>query len=157
MQRRRRVAQRAGHPDIVADLRAELARSPATVEATTARGLELIRKAKAEGERETLVAQLMNRYRLSTEEGVVLMVLAEALLRIPDQATADALALAREIAARPPKAMRAAKRLLDLAAHGDAKDILLAESREQAALIGAAEQVEAVSARLQKRPAVFVD
>ena len=70
---------------------------------------------------------------------------------------AQALALAREIAARPPKAMRAAKRLLDLAAHGDAKDILLAESREQAALIGAPEQVEAVTARLQKRPAVFTD
>ena len=31
---------------------------------------------------------------------------------------ADALALAREIAARPPKAMRAAKRLLDLAQRG---------------------------------------
>jgi len=35
--------------------------------------------------------------------------------------------------------------------------VLRAESTEQAALIGAAEQVEAVSARLQKRPAVFVD
>jgi enoyl-CoA hydratase/carnithine racemase len=70
---------------------------------------------------------------------------------------ADALALAREIAARPPKAMRAAKRLLDLAQHADAQAILLAESTEQAALIGAAEQVEAVRARLEKRPAVFVD
>jgi enoyl-CoA hydratase/carnithine racemase len=70
---------------------------------------------------------------------------------------ADALALAREIALRPPKAMRAAKRLLDLAQRGDVKQILLAESREQAALIGAVEQVEAVKARLEKRPAVFVD
>jgi enoyl-CoA hydratase/carnithine racemase len=69
----------------------------------------------------------------------------------------DALALAREIAARPPKAMRAAKRLLDLAQRADVKTILLAESREQAALIGAPEQVEAVTARLQKRPAVFQD
>src|SRR3546814_4078025 len=33
----------------------------------------------------------MNRYRLSTEEGVVLMCLAEALLRVPDNATANAL------------------------------------------------------------------
>src|SRR3546814_15468915 len=55
------------------------------------RSLDLIRKAKADGERETLVAQLMNRYRLSTEEGVVLMCLAEALLRVPDNATANAL------------------------------------------------------------------
>jgi enoyl-CoA hydratase/carnithine racemase len=70
---------------------------------------------------------------------------------------AEAMALAREIAARPPKAMRAAKRLLDQAQHADAKTMLLAESTEQAALIGAAEQVEAVTARLAKRPAVFVD
>lgn len=86
-----RALARRPEADIVADLRAELARSSATVEATTARGLALIRKAKAEGERETLVAQLMNRYRLSTEEGVVLMCLAEALLRVPDSPTANAL------------------------------------------------------------------
>ena len=70
---------------------------------------------------------------------------------------AEALALAREIAARPPKAMRAAKRLLELAQRASAKEVLLAESTEQAALIGAPEQVEAVKARLEKRPAVFVD
>jgi enoyl-CoA hydratase/carnithine racemase len=70
---------------------------------------------------------------------------------------AEALALARQIAERPPKAMRAAKRLLDLSIDADAKTLLLAESTEQAALIGAAEQVEAVTARLAKRPAVFVD
>src|SRR3546814_6461356 len=69
---------RRSEADIVAALRTDLSRSPATVEAVTQRGLTLIRKAKAEGERETLVAQLMNRYRLSTEEGVVLMCLAEA-------------------------------------------------------------------------------
>ena len=70
---------------------------------------------------------------------------------------ADALALAHEIAARPPKAMRAAKRLLDLALDADARAMLLAESQEQAALIGAAEQIEAVTARLQKRTARFED
>jgi hypothetical protein len=53
--------------------------------------------------------------------------------------------------------MRAAKRLLDLAIDARAPEILLAESTEQAALIGAAEQVEAVTAKLAKRPAVFVD
>ncbi len=86
-----RALARRNEAGIVAALRNDLARSPATVEAVTARGLTLIRKAKAEGERETLVAQLMNRYRLSTEEGVVLMCLAEALLRVPDSATANAL------------------------------------------------------------------
>src|SRR3546814_219054 len=86
-----RALARRSEADIVAALRTDLSRSPATVEAVTQRGLTLIRKAKAEGERETLVAQLMNRYRLSTEEGVVLMCLAEALLRVPDSATANAL------------------------------------------------------------------
>ncbi|WP_432768458.1 MAG: bifunctional proline dehydrogenase/L-glutamate gamma-semialdehyde dehydrogenase PutA [Sphingopyxis sp.] len=86
-----RAIARRFEADIVADLRAELARSPAGVAAVTARGLAIIRRAKAEGDRETLVAQLMNRYRLSTEEGVVLMCLAEALLRVPDNATANAL------------------------------------------------------------------
>ncbi len=70
---------------------------------------------------------------------------------------AEALALAQDIAARPPRAMRAAKRLLDLAADADTKAIVLAESREQAALIGASEQVEAVKVRLAKRAAVFED
>jgi enoyl-CoA hydratase/carnithine racemase len=69
----------------------------------------------------------------------------------------EALALARQIAERSPKAMRAAKRLLDLAGDADTQAILLAESREQAALIGAPEQVEAVSARLAQRTPVFRD
>jgi len=70
---------------------------------------------------------------------------------------AEALALAREIAARPPKAMRAAKRLIELSIEADGRSILLAESTEQAALIGAPEQVEAVTARLAKRAPQFAD
>ena len=38
-----------------------------------------------------LVQGLMNEYALSSQEGVALMCLAEALLRIPDKATRDAL------------------------------------------------------------------
>lgn len=86
-----RALARRSESDIVADLRSALATSSASIDAVAQRGLALIRKAKAEGDRETLVAQLMNRYRLSTEEGVVLMCLAEALLRVPDNATANAL------------------------------------------------------------------
>src|SRR3546814_3419797 len=82
-----RALARRSETDIVAALRSDLSRSPATIDAVTQRGLTLIRKAKAEGERETLVAQLMNRYRLSTEEGVVLMCLAEALLRVDRKST----------------------------------------------------------------------
>jgi enoyl-CoA hydratase/carnithine racemase len=70
---------------------------------------------------------------------------------------AEALALARQIAARSPKAVRAAKRLFDLSADADAKQILLAESREQAALIGSPEQIEAVQSRLEDRAARFID
>ncbi len=82
---------RTSEEAVVANLRSILASSPATVDAVSQRGLQIIRRAKAEGDRETLVAQLMNRYRLSTEEGVVLMCLAEALLRVPDSGTANAL------------------------------------------------------------------
>ncbi|MFX8918507.1 hypothetical protein ABTN06_19420, partial [Acinetobacter baumannii] len=40
---------------------------------------------------QTGVAALMQEFALSSEEGVALMCLAEALLRIPDTATRDAL------------------------------------------------------------------
>src|SRR3546814_20350439 len=86
-----RALARRSETDIVAALRSDLSRSPATIDAVTQRGLTLIRKAKAEGERETLVAQLMNRYRLSTEAGGALQVLAEALPRCPDSGTAKQL------------------------------------------------------------------
>ena len=49
-----RALARRSETDIVADLRSALAASSASVAAVTQRGLELIRKAKADGERETL-------------------------------------------------------------------------------------------------------
>jgi len=70
---------------------------------------------------------------------------------------AEALALAREIAAKNPHAIRAGKRLLNLARRGDHHAILLAESQEQAALIGSPNQVEAVMSNLQKREAAYAD
>jgi len=70
----------------------------------------------------------------------------------------EALAFAREIAQKNPDAIRAAKRLLNLAAAGnDAAACLLAESREQASLIGTPNQTEAVMANLQKRAPLFSD
>ena len=68
---------------------------------------------------------------------------------------AEALALARAIAGRNPHAIRAAKRLANLEA--DAAETLLAESREQAALLRTPNQIEAVMANMQKRPPVFSD
>jgi enoyl-CoA hydratase/carnithine racemase len=70
---------------------------------------------------------------------------------------AEALALAAEIAAKNPHAIRAGKRLLNLMGEGDQHAILLAESQEQGALIGSANQVEAVMANLQKRSPQFAD
>ena len=70
---------------------------------------------------------------------------------------AEALALAAEIATKNPHAIRAGKRLLNLMAEGDQHAILLEESKEQGALIGSANQVEAVTANLQKRAPQFAD
>lgn len=70
---------------------------------------------------------------------------------------AEALALAAEIAAKSPHAVRAGKRLFALMADGDQHAILKAETDEQVALIGAPNQVEAVMAGLQKRDAKFSD
>jgi len=67
----------------------------------------------------------------------------------------EALALARAIAGRNPHAIRAAKRLANLEA--SAGETLLAESREQAALLRTPNQIEAVMANMQKRPPAFSD
>lgn len=70
---------------------------------------------------------------------------------------AEALALAREIAGRSPDAIRAGKRLLQLAESADPATVLQAESDEQVKLLGSRNQVESVSANLEKRAPVFVD
>jgi enoyl-CoA hydratase/carnithine racemase len=70
---------------------------------------------------------------------------------------AAAHATAREIAGRSPDAVRAIKRLLNRASDDDAAKILIAESAEQQALIGSPNQIEAVRAGVENRPARFVD
>ena len=69
----------------------------------------------------------------------------------------DALALAAEIAGKSPSAIRAGKRLLNLAADADQHAVLLAESQEQGDLIGSPNQIEAVMSNLQKRAAAYAD
>ena len=59
---------------------------------------------------------------------------------------AAARATAHEIAGRSPDAVRALKRLLNMASDAEVAAILLAESKEQAALIGSPNQIEAVRA-----------
>jgi enoyl-CoA hydratase/carnithine racemase len=70
---------------------------------------------------------------------------------------AAARATAKEIAARSPDAVRATKRLLNAASDADAAAILLAESKEQAVLLGSPNQIEAVRAGMEGRPGRFTD
>jgi enoyl-CoA hydratase/carnithine racemase len=77
--------------------------------------------------------------------------------RVCENPREEALATAKEIASKSPHAVRAAKRLLDLALETDAKTILLRETEEQVALIGSPNQIEAVMANVQKRPPNFAD
>lgn len=67
----------------------------------------------------------------------------------------EAMQFAREIAGRSPSAIRAAKRLLNGASQRDAAAMLQAESTEQEALLGGADQIEAVRANLEKRAPKF--
>ncbi len=64
--------------------------------------------------------------------------------------------MAQEIAGKSPSAIRAAKRLIAMSESGADEDtILLAESREQAGLIGRPHQMEVIAANMAKRPPVF--
>ncbi|WP_262985400.1 enoyl-CoA hydratase-related protein [Streptomyces antnestii] len=74
----------------------------------------------------------------------------------PEPRTA-ALALAAEIARQSPHAVRAAKRLLDLAGRTGLGAGFAEEQKEIGALIGSPNQVEAVTARFQKREPRFTD
>ena len=70
---------------------------------------------------------------------------------------ARAQAIAAEIADRNPEAVRAAKRLFDAMDDADTDAILLAESREQDSVIRRPNQIEAVTAGMQKRAPNFSD
>ena len=77
--------------------------------------------------------------------------------RLAADPLAEALRLAHEIAAKSPDAIRAAKRLLNASMSLGAAELLLAESREQKALIGSANQTEAVRANIERRAPLFSD
>jgi enoyl-CoA hydratase/carnithine racemase len=77
--------------------------------------------------------------------------------RTSDDPRGEALKLAGEIAAKSPDAVRAAKRLLNLARDAHAEHLLMRETAEQVALFGAANQVEAYKAHMSGRAPRFVD
>jgi enoyl-CoA hydratase/carnithine racemase len=77
--------------------------------------------------------------------------------RIDPDPLAAALALAKEIAGHSPHAVRAAKRLLDMAGRVDLATGFAAEQAEIGTLIGSPNQAEAIAAAFGKRPPVFAD
>ncbi|MDE2441842.1 MAG: enoyl-CoA hydratase/isomerase family protein, partial [Betaproteobacteria bacterium] len=68
---------------------------------------------------------------------------------------ARAMAIAHDIAGKNPDAIRAAKRLFALCADASEEAILTAESEEQSALLGSANQTEAVQSAMAGREARF--
>ena len=70
---------------------------------------------------------------------------------------AQAIALAGEIASKNPHAIRGMKSLLNAAGNRSLRESFVEESRLMASLLGSPNQVEAVMAYFEKRPAVYVD
>ena len=92
--------------------------------------------------------------RIVTGAEAVTLGLATRVDPDPRQAALD---LARSIASRSPHAIRAAKRLLDLAGRVDLEAGFAAEQQEIGALIGSPNQAEAVAAEFEQRPPRFTD
>jgi enoyl-CoA hydratase/carnithine racemase len=77
--------------------------------------------------------------------------------RVAEDPRAAALELAREIAAKSPDAIRAAKRLLNEASRAPAADGLALEAELQRRLLGSPNQIAAAQAALSGEPAKFSD
>jgi enoyl-CoA hydratase/carnithine racemase len=75
--------------------------------------------------------------------------------RLSADPLAEALQMAHEIAGKSPDAIRAGKRLLNASLAQGAAELLMAESIEQKALIGSANQIEAVKANIERRVPQF--
>ncbi|HEX6112485.1 MAG TPA: bifunctional proline dehydrogenase/L-glutamate gamma-semialdehyde dehydrogenase PutA, partial [Geminicoccaceae bacterium] len=86
-----RVAHRADEATCVAELLELAAVDDPTRARIRARALQLAGRVRHAGGDQLGVEAFLHEYRLSTGEGVMLMCLAEALLRIPDAETADRL------------------------------------------------------------------
>jgi len=77
--------------DLAAGLLADAARDNSAESRIDARAKKLVEAIRAKAGRLGGVDDFLHSYSLSTKEGLALMVLAEALLRVPDTATADRL------------------------------------------------------------------
>src|SRR5262249_2560651 len=81
----------ADEAELVSTLRDKAAAAPGERPAVARLAAKLVRAARASRHEHGGVDAFMHEYGLTSEEGVILMCLAEALLRIPDKDTADAL------------------------------------------------------------------
>jgi RHH-type proline utilization regulon transcriptional repressor/proline dehydrogenase/delta 1-pyrroline-5-carboxylate dehydrogenase len=90
---RARIAQAwlRDETEAVEALLAEATLPPVERELVLARAAELVARVRARADDQSAVESFMRQYDLSSEEGVLLMCVAEALLRIPDKTTADKL------------------------------------------------------------------
>ncbi|GLQ51630.1 bifunctional proline dehydrogenase/L-glutamate gamma-semialdehyde dehydrogenase PutA [Dyella flava] len=77
--------------EAVNDLLAQATLPPTEREKVIDLAADLVTRVRARAKDQSAVESFMRQYDLSSEEGVLLMCVAEALLRIPDKATADKL------------------------------------------------------------------
>ncbi|WP_304616040.1 bifunctional proline dehydrogenase/L-glutamate gamma-semialdehyde dehydrogenase PutA [Paracoccus sp. (in: a-proteobacteria)] len=84
------AAKFAPEPTILDRLVAEAALSAEARARISANAADLVRRIRAQS-RPTMMEHMLAEYGLSTREGVALMCLAEAMLRVPDRMTIDAL------------------------------------------------------------------
>src|SRR5262245_59145297 len=84
-------AYRAGEVETVAALVARIALTARQRTRIAERALELAREVRRHADESFGAEAFLRRFSLSTREGIVLMCLAEALLRIPDAETANTL------------------------------------------------------------------
>src|SRR5262249_18608980 len=80
----------ADEAELVSTLRDKAAAAPGERPAVARLAAKLVRAARASRHEHGGVDAFMHEYGLTSEEGVILMCLAEALLRIPEKHTADA-------------------------------------------------------------------
>jgi RHH-type proline utilization regulon transcriptional repressor/proline dehydrogenase/delta 1-pyrroline-5-carboxylate dehydrogenase len=85
------AAYRRDERDMVAWLSAQYAAGAPSRQATQTLARKLVQQVRGKRAQASGINALMHEFSLSSEEGIALMCLAEALLRIPDGATADRL------------------------------------------------------------------
>ena len=104
--------------------------------------------------REDIIRELMYTHRIFSGEDAVKYGFATHVSETPYD---DAMKLATEIVSKNPTAVVKAKKMINEAPYLSAADGLMMESVEQSKIIRTKNQIEAVMAAMQKRPADFED